>query len=366
MKKNERKGMLRNTLNANRNKKLFSFSMLIIIFLASFTVAIIITPSIVEAGDEGPSEPSPKTLTTYSTNMDTMIRKAYPTSHSWENQIDMYVDYKFTQIDRSFVKFTTSSIPSGSVIQDAELRLRIRTNSGATGRYHDCHEVDLSWTETSSSLTWNNYNDEYRLPRVAREQIPSSGYCYWDVTDSVQGFVDGTANNGWMISDANEGLGLSKYIKYYTSEYTGSQSTYHPRLVVTYIEPPECQTNDIQAGGVGETSATLRGQVTDDGGDYCNYQFSYNRGTVSGSGAFSQSTGILSRGRRYYYQAKLKNDAGDGSLGSPEKSFLTAPGAITEFTATSFDIQQINLTWTNGAMAAMAPTSNIQQVNQDQ
>jgi len=383
MKLREKKGMSR---DSRRNRKLFSFTLVFMFILTSFTVMIIIMPSTVEAGGEAPPGPSPRQDTLYC-DTDTRLDEANSGSNYGtddELRVDPYYGLVIHARDRSLIQFDLDFL-DGCYIVSADLKIRYLGSIGQnpSGRYHACWELGESWTE--STATWDKrnsgsywgddgvsgYGGYYRdingggvdnSDIIDDAVCPSSAsWVTFDVKSSVENFADGTRENyGWLIDDKNEGTSLSYTARYYSSDET-SPSEYRPQLVVAYIEKPSCQTNDVQAGDVGETSATLRGQVIDDGGDYCNYQFSYYRqfflpsttswsaGTVYGSGTFSQSASSLSRGVRYYYQAKLKNDAGAGSLGSPEKSFLTAPGQITGFTATPFGIGQINLTWNNGA-----------------
>lgn len=112
---------------------------------------------------------------------------------------------------------------------------------------------------------------------------------------------------------------------------------------------------------VEETSATLHGTVTDDGGEACQYRFEY--GTVSGgpypystTWTGSKTTGQsfyenitgLARGTRFYFRAQAKNNA--GTANGTQLSFLTKPDppVNTTFTAGVVSDTQIDLTWTKG------------------
>ncbi|MFC2001907.1 DUF2341 domain-containing protein [Chloroflexota bacterium] len=110
---------------------------------------------------------------------------------------------------------------------------------------------------------------------------------------------------------------------------------------------------------VEETTATLNGTITDDGGEACQYRFEY--GTVSG-GPYPNNTGWtgskttgqsftaditgLDEGTKYYFIAQAKNSVGtdDGS----EMDFLTKPEAPTSLTGTAVSGTQINVSWTKG------------------
>ncbi|MFC2007926.1 DUF2341 domain-containing protein [Chloroflexota bacterium] len=110
---------------------------------------------------------------------------------------------------------------------------------------------------------------------------------------------------------------------------------------------------------VEETTATLHGTITDDGGEAGQYRFEY--GTVSG-GPYSNNTGWtgsittgqpfsanvtgLGKGTKYYFRAQTKNSAGTGS--GAELDFLTKPDAPVTFSASTAGDTQINLSWTKG------------------
>jgi len=300
MKLNERKGMFHNTsnkINTSRNKKICSIWLVMVIFLASFTVAIIITPSMVEAGGEVPPGPSPSTVV------------ISDEGDSWDNYMRQRVIYRGTNYgtleyiwidangalgyrNRGLIKFDIEgNVPAGCSIVSASLGLYRYSSSGSspTGKTVRLYRLKSTrpWKESgSSSSCWNKYTASswYTIgasstsydteSAYALTTVPSSGWMYWNVLTDVNYFYGGGTNNGWMFRYSSESGGES-ITKFRSSEY--DTDTYDPKLTITYIEKPSCQTNDIQAGGVGETSATLRGQVTDDGGDYCNYQFSYNR-----------------------------------------------------------------------------------------
>ena len=112
---------------------------------------------------------------------------------------------------------------------------------------------------------------------------------------------------------------------------------------------------------VEETTATINGTITDDGGESCQYRFEY--GLASGSYTYStgwtgsKTTGqsfsaditSLSQGTKYYFRAQAKNSAGTSS--GPELTFLTKPEAPASFSASTVSSTQIDLTWAKGAGA---------------
>lgn len=108
------------------------------------------------------------------------------------------------------------------------------------------------------------------------------------------------------------------------------------RGVVVQYDPPSAQRPAVStqsATDVGQTSATLRGLVTSDGGQACQYRFryrvsggSYSHTTWTGSlttgQTFSESVSGLTPGSTYYFSAQAKNSAGESDWGS-EQSFAT-------------------------------------------
>ena len=145
-----------------------------------------------------------------------------------------------------------------------------------------------------------------------------------------------------------------EYITYNSYE---KGSGYAPKLIVTYTEPITlASVSTYSATNIGETSMTLRGNLSDDGGESCSVYFEYGTtisyGSVSGTvtGVVSGETfdiGItgLSKGTRYYYRAVAVNSAGT-SPGSRLDDY-TIPGPPTDFVATAGNQQNV-LAWTKG------------------
>ena len=113
---------------------------------------------------------------------------------------------------------------------------------------------------------------------------------------------------------------------------------------------------------VEETTATLHGTITDDGGEACQYSFEWGlvsggpytdniswTGSVTSGQQFSTVISSLDPGEVYYFRARAMNNAGIGD--GSEKSLLTRPYEPTGFTATTASSSQIDLSWTKGAGA---------------
>jgi len=177
---------------------------------------------------------------------------------------------------------------------------------------------------------------------------------------------DGTPATYYTSSGAAiwSGHDSDRYIKYqaFLSTADTGVTPVLQDVSITYSQQiglPTVTTSDATL--VEESTATLHGTLTYDGGEPCQYQFEY--GTVSG-GPYPLNTGWtgslstgqpfsvditgLGKGTKYYFLAEAKNSAGTAS--GPEMEFLTKPEAPVEgtFTATPVNGTQIDLTWTKG------------------
>ena len=149
--------------------------------------------------------------------------------NNFGTSVEMFVHSKAPAINqRSFLRFDVSSIPAGSTIDSATLKLCVIDVHGST-RTYNLHRVTAGWGE--GTLTWNNQ------PAVAATATDSAttvgkGACMtWTVTADVQAWVDGTANNGWRVRDAVE-EGVDELTKFNTREHNDSGQ--RPKLVVSY------------------------------------------------------------------------------------------------------------------------------------
>jgi MSHA biogenesis protein MshQ len=124
----------------------------------------------------------------------------------------------------------------------------------------------------------------------------------------------------------------------------------------TEIVIPTVTTN--AASLIEETTATINGTLTSDGGEACQYSFEWGTapgtytdniswtGSLNSGEFFSIALSGLNKGDVYYYRARARNSAGIGN--GSEMSFLTKPDPPTSFTATTVSSSQINLSWTKG------------------
>jgi hypothetical protein len=169
------------------------------------------------------------------------------------------------------------------------------------------------------------------------------------------------ASSGVAIWSGHDTDRFIKYLACFSTTDTNVTPVLHD-VSITYarqIGLPTVTTSD--ATPVEESTATLHGALTDDGGEHCQCRFEY--GTVSG-GPYPMSTGwtgdltggqpfsfdvtSLGKGTKYYFRAQARNGAGTAS--GKEMGFLTKPEAPVEgtFTAKPVNGNRIDLAWTKG------------------
>ena len=137
--------------------------------------------------------------------------------------------------DRSLLRFDVSGIPNGATVTNAELILCYSSIlSLAAGRTHELNRPTSSWTETG--VTWNNQPGGNSGSAVTWTIPLITGCTSLDVKVPVQDWVTNGNNDGWRITDQNEGSasGLAT-VEYATRE--DSVSGLRPTLNVTYTLP---------------------------------------------------------------------------------------------------------------------------------
>jgi len=215
--------------------------------------------------------------------------------------------------------------------------------------------IDLSWTK----------GDGAQQTKIQRKQgsYPSNR------DDGTQVYFD----TGTSISDTALTPGTTYYYRawsYVEGSEQWSDDCAEDQATTTAIVAPTVTTN--AATNVEETTATLNGTITDDGGGACQYRFEYDTdsgepysyntswtGSKTTGQSFSQSITSLNKGTKYYFRAQAKNSAGTAS--GSELTFLTKPDAPTAFNATTANSTRINLSWTKGDGAQQTKVQRKQE-----
>ncbi len=142
-------------------------------------------------------------------------------------------------------------------------------------------------------------------------------------------------SSGQAIWSGHDGDRYLKYKAYLATADTGKTPVLYD---ISITCAPQIVLPAVATGAatlVEETTATLHGTVTGDGGEACQYRFEY--GTVSGNytadtgwdgskttgQSFSVGVTGLAKGTRCYFRAQAKNSSGTGS--GTGLNFLTKP-----------------------------------------
>ncbi|QQG43355.1 MAG: DNRLRE domain-containing protein [Candidatus Daviesbacteria bacterium] len=178
---------------------------------------------------------------------------------------------------RAVVKFDISSIPTGSTVSNATLKLKI-TNPPDVSRQHDVYKITADWVEgdggTNNSpvgeVAWDSLNGT-RTPTLTFSGSPTSSVTTgttdntvisWNVTADVNAYLAGsTTNYGWIIRDSVEdGTSTDDYSVDYAASTATSAN--RPQLSITFD----------QSNVSGYHHATSQAAVTSSAGDNTGYQ----------------------------------------------------------------------------------------------
>ncbi len=147
---------------------------------------------------------------------------------------------------RGLFEFDLSAIPAGAVIDSAMVSLYVGFNafSPLTSRLTSVsvYQVTSDWTESGVTYdtrpTWNTASvGSMSIPAATGTIVktPYNGYINTQITNLVQGWVDGSiVNNGLITSDTYTTAGL---LRIYAHEAGGDGTGTDPRLVVQYTVP---------------------------------------------------------------------------------------------------------------------------------
>lgn len=192
------------------------------------------TPTMTPTVTPTSTPPPCSTTGTFGAVADTYVKEDKGGDDNFGTNVDMKVKADSGKVKRILIAFDISSIPAGSTITSATLRLCLSADPpiDSQGRTEELRLVTSSWTETG--VIWNTQptvsgtvTDTITLPVTA---MPLA----FTVTDDVQAWVDGTANYGWRLSDETEGESTGD-VKYHSRE--SSDSGARPLLDVTYTPP---------------------------------------------------------------------------------------------------------------------------------
>lgn len=272
----------------------------------------------------------------------------------------------WVDIQRVFVFFDTSSLPTNTAIDEATLTLDVESadtgvgwwdlqvqQGGATYPHEPLQSGDYDYTSYSGSggtlSAGSTGKQSITLDSDGRSWIDASGTTHFVLREAEHDIADSywTPGTNW---EANS-------MRFYSAE---AGSSVAPTLEVLYhvqVDEPTVTTND--ATDVAMTSAKLWGYLSDDGGEPCTVRFEYGTTTDYGSYTaqqpsvesgtdFSDVPSDLSRGTLYHFRARAANS--NSTATGADKTFLTHPNRPTSLSITSGEDYN-TLSWTKGAGA---------------
>ena len=117
-------------------------------------------------------------------------------------------------------------IPPGSSVQSAALVYDVYNSGGLS----EVHEMNTPWNE---SETWNSFQARVYSQQVLSTASGMMGQQSCDVTSSIQSYLNGAPNRGWVfLPNNNDGVEI------HSSE--ASSPGQRPKLVVNFTAPDPC------------------------------------------------------------------------------------------------------------------------------
>jgi len=140
---------------------------------------------------------------------------------------------EFLTLRRSYLRFDLGGVPANAVVSGAELRLYLRSATGAVVTL-GVYPVNASWSV--SSISWNN-QPAVGSVRASTAVGTTVGWRSWTVTTLVQEWITGASTN-YGISVRGPEASSSEWDKSFDS----AQGTNSPELIITYDVPPPTAT----------------------------------------------------------------------------------------------------------------------------
>jgi hypothetical protein len=183
---------------------------------------------------------------------DTYLDEINPTKN-FGITTSIFVDRESDQNLRTLIKFNTSSIPTNAIITSANLQMVqknnkvdniqvYRANNTWTEGTFDNNTGQPNWNVKTGTTAWNlGTGGDYDTTRVwatATTTSTTGTVINWNVTNLLQAWNDGIANEGFLLRAANETADASdNAVEFYSSENSTIAS--RPKLIITY-KIPDC------------------------------------------------------------------------------------------------------------------------------
>lgn len=177
----------------------------------------------------------------------------YPVADTWVNDNLRTINYgtqttlvvgsnecpgqEFPNVGRALLRFDLSAIPSGRVIQSAELSLYVRYLTTWESMMISMHRVTSSWTESGvSGVTWNSQPGHSSAYWTRNVGAWTGSWASWDATGLVRDWYTGAYNNyGLKLMSTNESVCKQRI-------FDSREGGYDAKLEVTYGFPTSTPT----------------------------------------------------------------------------------------------------------------------------
>jgi hypothetical protein len=210
-------------------------------------------------------------ITSVNATQDTYIKgKSGETGLNFGAATSLVVDRESTDLQRALLRFDLSSIPGGSTINSATLRMQA-TQIGGTLNIN-VYELLQSWNEGTGngtageanwinrapSTAWTTAGGTFNPTAVATLNTNSTGQHSWNVTALVQAWIAGSGtNNGLMVASPDGGGNR-------TATYDSREGATVPFLEIDYTPPVLTISGTVfedvnYGGGAGRNRATALG-----------------------------------------------------------------------------------------------------------
>lgn len=137
---------------------------------------------------------------------------------------------------RALLQFNVSAIPEQAIVEDAELQLYCTQDSISEGVTIGirARRVTSSWNATP---TWYGQPGDTTTDEGSDACFLAGTWSFWDVTNIVQGWVNGTyTNHGFKLVSSSENR-TPEEPHYIFKNRDDTPTNQRPKLVVTYSEP---------------------------------------------------------------------------------------------------------------------------------
>lgn len=150
-------------------------------------------------------------------------------NNNFGSSTSLLVSNGTTKAKRTFVRFDVAScVPANALVLTTQLSLYLAA-APTVNKTWELHRVTASWTE--SGVTWNNQPGVAASATASITTGTTDGvWTTWDVLGDVQGFADGTANEGWRVWDQNEAQNPDRGGSFSSREAASNT----PSLSITY------------------------------------------------------------------------------------------------------------------------------------